>query len=149
MTETRRLFLSLAAVFLVPLLAGCDGFPKDIAGTMQNVKERGVLHAGIVADGPAEGEERALAERVAQAADVMAEFEVGSDEVLLHRLEDGDIDLVLGEFAKASPWKKRVAFTAPAEAKSPSAHEPVLRAAVRPGENRWLMFVQKTLRQKT
>ena len=126
-------------------LGGCDDFPNDIAGTMDEVMDTGVLHAGLVA-GPAEADEQALAEKVAGAAGANPEIQSGSAEVLLHQLEDGELDLVVGEFAKASPWKKRVAFTrTPEQDAQPPKHQPVLRAAVRNGENRWLMFVSKTI----
>lgn len=115
---------------------------------MQEVKAEGLLHAGIVADDAAESGERALAESVAKAAGVEPQIESGSSEALLHRLEEGEIDLVVGEFAKGSPWKTRVALTVSPVSGSPPASEPVLRAAVRLGENRWLMFVSKTVREE-
>ncbi len=133
------------ALVIALAISGCDNFPKDVAGTMQEVTARGSLRVGIVADGETEARERFLAQTIAQAAAVEAEVESGSAEILLHRLENGRIDLVVGQFAKASPWKGRVAFTKPAEADSPPSHEPVLRAAVRSGENRWLIFVTTAL----
>jgi len=136
----------LAAGLLAAALAGCDDFPKDVENTTRSVEGSGVLHAGLVADAPAEAGERALAERIAAAAHARAESETGSAEVLLHRLEQGELDLVVGRFAKASPWKGRVAFTKPASAEgSPPKQAPVLRAAVRSGENRWLLFVSDSL----
>ncbi len=139
----RRVFLA----FLVPLaLSGCKGFPNDIAGTMDGVTSTGILHAGIVADGPAEADERDLARTIAEAAGAEAEFQSASAEVLLRELEEGDLDIVLGKFAKASPWTARVALTsAPAAEGTPPPDEPVLRAAIRHGENRWLMFVSETV----
>jgi hypothetical protein len=139
---------TLTAVLLL-LLSGCDSFPRDIAGTMDHVTNSGILHVGIVADPPVEADEKALAGKIAESTGVITDFESGSAEVLLHRLEEGELDLVVGRFAGASPWKKRVAFTqaraTPGEA---GKHEPVLRAAVRHGENRWLLFVGKTLHEE-
>jgi len=123
-------------------LAGCDDFPKDIAGTMKHAQERGAMRTGLVAAGGDRMEaERQLGESVAKAAGIKMDASTGNAEVLLHRLEEGDLDIVLGDFAKKSPWKGRVAFTVPASAKDPDKKEPVLRAAVRSGENHWLMFV--------
>ncbi len=134
------------AVLATLALSGCEDFPKDIAGTMDDITATGVLQAGIVTDGSAEADERSLAERIAQAAGAEAEMETGSAEVLLHKLEEGELDLVVGKFAKASPWKGRVALTkAPRPEWEPAKHEPVLRAAIRNGENRWLIFVSKTI----
>ena len=127
-------------------LCGCDGFPNDIAGTMERVTGSGVMHAGIIADGAAEADEELLVERIGTAAGAEAQTESGSAEVLLHKLEEGELDIVVGEFAKASPWSGRVALTAAPQAEwEPAKHEPVLRAAVRNGENRWLMFVSRTI----
>lgn len=145
MTKRNRFATGFAVALLMLILVGCDDFPNDIAGTMKGVTEKGVLHAGMIADGPAEANERSLVQQVAQAVGVKAELDAGSAETLLRRLEEGKLDLVVGEFAKATPWGARVAFTPSPRAKSPPSHEPVLRAAVRLGENRWLMFVSKTL----
>ena len=122
----------------------CDSFPRDEAGTTEAVTN-GELHAGLIADDQAEPDERYLALAVSEAAGAEAILEVASAESLLPRLEGGELDLVVGRFAGNSPWKDRVAFTSAADAASPPSDEPVLRAAVRPGENRWLIFITRTI----
>jgi hypothetical protein len=131
-------------LFALAALFACDRFPKDIAGTTDAVT-RGTLHAGLVADASVEPDERSLIDAVSQAAAADADIQTGSAEILLSRLESGDLNLVVGRFSGDSPWKSRVAFTAPAESASPSSDAPVLRAAVRAGENRWLIFVTRTI----
>ncbi len=144
--SSRFSMLVLLTALATLALGGCDDFPNDIAATMDEVTETGVLHAGIVADGRSEVNERSLAEKIADAAGAEAEMELGSAEVLLHQLEEGELDIVVGKFANASPWNGRVALTeAPNPEWEPARHEPVLRAAVRNGENRWLMFVSRTI----
>lgn len=139
---------ALAALATIGL-AGCQDYPNDIAGTKARVEESGVLHAGLVADGAAERQERDLAQTIAGAAGVEAELETGSAASLLHDLEDGKLDLVVGEFAKASPWKKKVALSKAAiPGAKPDKHQPVLRAAIRKGENAWFLFVSRTIEEE-
>ena len=127
------------------VLAGCDDFPKDIAGTMNSVLESGRMRTGIVAGGT-DADERAIAMQIASALNVSADYRTGSTEALVRQLNEGEIDIVVGEFAKATPWAERTALTAPARATDPPKDHPVLRALVRSGENRWLIFVSRTLK---
>ena len=144
--SARRIAMRGSTALAIFALVGCDGFPKDIAGTMKEITQSGVLHAGLVADGAAERQERDLAQTIAEAAGVEAELETGSAASLLHDLEDGKLDLVVGEFAKASPWKKKVALSKAAiPGAKPDKHQPVLRAAIRKGENAWFLFVSRTI----
>ncbi len=138
----------MVAALLLPFLAGCDGFPRDIAGTSEEIKTTGILRAGIVAGDSDEAKERAWVEKIAETVGADADIKAGSAATLLHELEEGRIDLVMGQFAKASPWKTMVAFTDSPEADAPRSHVPVLRAAVRNGENRWLMLVSETLKKE-
>ena len=127
-------------------MAGCDDFPKDIAGTMDGVVNSGTLRAGIVAGG-SEDEERAVANRIASSLNVTSEVISGSTEELVRKLDEGEIVIVVGEFAKATPWVERAAITGPARAFDPPKDHPVLRALVRSGENRWLIYVSRTLKE--
>lgn len=129
-------------------LGGCDDFPNDIAGTMDSVRASGVMRTGLVASKGGEADERALANGIAEEAGVDVRFVEGSAEILLQRLEAGELDLVVGPFAKSSPWAGRVALTKPATAVAPPKDEIVLRAAVRPGENRWLIFVSRAMKEE-
>ena len=128
-------------------MTGCDEFPKDIAGTMDSVLSTGILRAGIVAGG-SEDEERAVANRIASSLSVSPEVISGSTEDLVRRLDEGEIAIVVGEFAKTTPWVGRAAITGPARASDPPKDHPVLRALVRSGENRWLIFVSRTLKEQ-
>lgn len=149
--DTRRKVGRAAATALCVLalslaLAGCDDLPRDPEGTTEQVRDSGRLRAGIIAtgNGPEEGEED-LAGRIAAAQGAETEVEVGSAETLLRKLQQGELDVVVGYFGGQSPWSSKVAFTRPkggAESKSDVA---VLRAAVRRGENRWLTQVELTV----
>lgn len=139
-----KILLSLS---LALMLAACDDYPRDIENTMQGVEQSGRLRAGLISAGDnSDTAERELVNRIAEAAGAEASFEEGSAETLFRRLEQGELDIVVGHIAKASPWKKRVALTKSAEAKSPPKKLPVLRAALRKGENRWLLFISRHLK---
>lgn len=133
-------------VVALGMLTGCDDFPKDMAGTMEGVLSSGTMRAGIVAGGP-EDEQRALIARLASSLNVEASIFTGSTEDLVHRMNNGEIDILVGEFSANTPWKSQVGMTGPVRAINPPADKPVLRAIVRSGENRWLMKVAKIVRK--
>lgn len=133
-------------VVALGMLAGCDDFPKDMAGTTEGVLSSGTMRAGIVAGGPKD-EQRTLIARLASSLDVDASVFTGSTEDLVHRMNNGKIDILVGEFAADTPWKSQVAMTDPVRAINPPADQPVMRAIVRSGENRWLLKVAKILRK--
>lgn len=139
---------AFAVLLLAGLLAGCDGYPRDPEGTTERVQQSGTLRGGLVATGNGpEDSEREFAERIAGEAGGGAEveLEVGSAETLLRKLKNGELDLVVGYFADNSPWKSKVAFTKPKAATEAESKVPVLRAAVRRGENRWLILVERSV----
>lgn len=126
------------------LLAGCSGYPQDVENTYDHVVQSHSLRAGIVAAPPSVmAEERALARRIATAHGARPRFAVEASELLLRDLEQGRLDVVIGRFATKSPWTGKVALTGPAGAVKPAKDEPVLRAAVRAGENHWLLEVDR------
>ena len=106
----------------------------------------GTMRAGLVA-GNDLVDEHALADRVATSLNVEPAVTEGSTEDLVRRLNDGEIDIVIGDFAQATPWSDRAAMTGPARAIDPPADQPVLRALVRSGENRWLIDLSRILKE--
>ncbi|MET0240970.1 MAG: hypothetical protein ABW184_13855 [Sphingobium sp.] len=73
----------------------------------------------------------------------------GAAEPLLALLDAGKLDLVLGPFAKDSPWQTGVAFGPPLRAMPSGDHILELKAAMRNGENRWIMAVEHASRAVT
>jgi len=127
------------------LAGGCD-FPRDPDSTTEHVLERGSVRVGLVGCNAGE-DARALAGRIAAATSAHAEIVGGLAEDLLPRVENGELDVVVGRFAANSPWQGRVAFTQASTREDPRNDEPVVRAAVRNGENRWLMTVERAIRE--
>lgn len=135
----KRAFL-LAAAFMA---AGCDAMPSDPDGTLERVRSERVFKVGLIAS-PAPPPEQAadLLRRLTRATAARPALEPGSAEALLTRLEEGELDLVLGEFAEKSPWSAKVTLTDPIATHGPT----ILAAAARNGENGWIALVHREAR---
>jgi len=134
-----RTFL-LATVLLA---AGCDAIPSDPDGTLERVREQRSFRVGLIASHSAPPDAAAdLLRRLSRATSAKAMLERGPAEALLTRLEEGDLDLVLGEFAEKSPWAAQVTLSEPIVTNGPT----ILAAAARNGENAWIALVHREAR---
>jgi ABC-type amino acid transport substrate-binding protein len=139
-----RSFISFLLIALTVALGGCDAFPQDPNETTEHVRQSGEMRAGLIAGADQDNaRQKDLAEQVASAVEAKPVFEEGTAEILVPKLEKGELDIVIGAFAKSTPWKKHAAVTKPAEQSGGDSEEPKLRALVRKGENRWLMLVER------
>ena len=128
------------------MLPCCHGVPADPEQTEARVKEVGTLRVGIVES----SEHRAFdgfVTMVEKHTGASAEPERGEAEHLLKKLENGQLDIVIGSFAKKSPWMRQVWLSKPLTNEKPADDKPVLRAAARNGENRWIMTIAKSVKQ--
>jgi len=132
---------------LLLILTAC-GMPRDIEHTTEDVEERGYIRAGAVvraADpssldgGSPAGYEADVVSGYAESLGVEVRWEVGSESELMTALEEGGLDIVVGGIESSSPWSKHVGLSAPI---SPQG-TPHLVAAVRQGENRWLLGFER------
>lgn len=142
---TRLLFL-LALLFAS---SACDSIPKDPEGTLQRVRDTDVFRVGLIASGldhGARSEELALIERVAAASGARAEIETDAAERLLMRMEEGEFDLVVGEFLADSPWRRRVHMLQPLDRSRLNGIEVQVTGAARQGENAWIMLLEREAR---
>lgn len=131
------------------LLAGCNGLPRDTAGTLDRIHARGDIRIGIVVDPAGEPQPaRALMARVSHDAGARASLVPGSAEPLLVALEQGRLDLVIGPFAEESPWAARVTLAPPVAGRREGGTPILTRAAIRNGENRWAMLVESASRRQ-
>jgi hypothetical protein len=87
-----------------------------------------------------------LLQRVSAASGARPLIEIGDSEPLLNRLEEGEIDLVIGRFEKASPWKNLVSFGPPLRIEKHKKAEFHLIAAARNGENAWIGVLEAEAR---
>lgn len=121
------------------LIGGCDALPADLDGTLERVRDERRFRVGLIASPTPLAPDRAqaLLARLSRATGAQAAIERGAAESLLHRLEEGELDLVMGEFAEPSPWGRQVTLTEPVAARGPT----VLAAAARNGENAWISLL--------
>lgn len=129
------------------LLSACDFLPRDPAGTSTRIEHSRTFTVALadpaVRSAPQVGRLVAEIERRTHA---QAQWRGGSGEPLFQQLDEGRLDLVIGRFTADSPWATHVAF-APALSTNGSEDAPIeLKAAMRNGENRWIMTVERASR---
>lgn len=137
------LFLAIAAA------GGCRDFPRDQQSTLERIRSEGVVRVGLVASAapsPHVGRLRALIDRSAAAAGGRPLVLEEASEPLLMMLEAGEIDLVVGEFDRSSPWYRRVHLLPPLAYETRGESELETTAAARNGENGWIMLLEREAR---
>ncbi|HEY5723026.1 MAG TPA: hypothetical protein VIT45_11960 [Allosphingosinicella sp.] len=135
----------LLSIALLAASAGCGSIPADPDGTLERVRAEGRYRVGLIASSNrplAPERAQALLRRLSVATGARASIEPGPAEPLLARLEEGELDLVVGEFAEPSPWASKVTITEPIAANGPTA----LAAAARNGENAWIALLFREAR---
>lgn len=138
-----KMFIFLCAAFL---LHGC-GIPRDPDESLERIVADKEFRVGLIASGkPQIGQDRihSLLGRIAKRTGATPRFETGASEPLLLRLEEGALDLVIGELAPDSPWAKRISLMPPL-AEQTGDHGQILVAA-RNGENAWITLVDQESR---
>jgi hypothetical protein len=129
-------------------LAGCSDLPKDPDGTLDRIVRERQFRVGIVASRGADAAPHgALIARVAAATGARPAIEHDAAERLLIRLEDGALDLVLGEFEREGPWTTRVHILPALASGRTGSRETVVAAAAANGENGWIMLVDREARE--
>jgi hypothetical protein len=129
--------------------SSCGEFPRDPEGTVERVRAERVFRVGLVApleQANLDPRAKSLLQRVGQAAGARPVVETGDAEPLLNRLEEGELDLVIGRFEKASPWKRLVSFGPPLRIQRHKKTEFHLTAAARNGENAWIALLEAEAR---
>lgn len=134
----------MRAVLALPLLllAACD-LPRDTEGTSERVVSvpgrQGDLRMGLVSGSSPRPDALVASIGIETRARVL--IEEGASETLLARLEAGELDVVVGAFDARSPWNARVTFSKPLTRKGVVE----TKAAVRSGEHRWAMLVDRAV----
>ena len=136
----------LGALVLVFGLAACADIPRDPNQTADRVLQSQKLDVGVVS-GSDSDESRIIIDRLESLTGAKATIAEGEASLLVDRLEQGRLDLLIGSFAKNSPLKTSVTFSVPVGNRKVPANKPVIRAAMHPGENRWIMLVEKAVRR--
>lgn len=127
---------------------GCADFPKDSAGTLDRARG-GAFTVGWTGAARGDPHLRRLVTRLAERLHARPAAVSGPAEPLLMRLEEGEVDLVVGVFDKKSPWRDRVTFSRPLATEKAGGGELQAVAATRNGEHAWSMEVDRTVNELT
>lgn len=135
--------------FLALFVAVGCGLPKDADGALDRIRN-GTLRVGIAENPPwvvvngaeVSGIEPQLVADIARHLHSQVKNVHGSETLLLEGLHRRELDVVIGGFTADSPWKRDVALTKPYH-EDRNQRQHVL--ALPPGENAWLMEVEKFL----
>ena len=135
--------------FTVFLLAacGCSQIPQDPEGTFDRVRAERSFRVGMIASPAHHPAAEAIVQRVEQATGARASVEQGALEALLTRLEEGKLDLVVGEVSPKSPWAKRVTLLPPVAERVELREHQHISLIARNGENRWIGLLHRQARQ--
>lgn len=136
----------LGALVLVFGLSACADIPRDPNQTTDRVLQSQKFEVGLVSGSDAD-ESGIIIDRLESVTGAKATIIESEASLLIDKLEQGRIELLIGSFAKNSPLKTSVTFSAPVGNRKVPANKPVIRAAMYPGENRWIMLVEKAVRQ--
>ena len=152
-----RRFSRCAALCAVLVASGCNDLPRDMRGTLDDVRGQ-TLRAGVVSerepwverrDGGASGIEADLIERFASRLGARVSWTWGTEQRLVERLERRELHLVAAGFDETSPWSKRVGMTRPYFESEEDWERRVRHVlAVPPGENAWLRQLERFLREE-
>lgn len=146
-----------AVLSVFVLIYGCNSLPRDMRGTLDEVRGQ-TLRAGVVSerepwvgrrDGGAGGIEVELIERFASRLGARVSWTWGTEQRLIERLERRELHLVAAGFDETSPWSEHVGMTGP-YFESEEDWERTVRhvLAVPPGENAWLRQLERFLREE-
>jgi len=138
---------SPAVLIACLMFSACDALPRDPSGTAERVEHRKVFAVGAVDPSARTAPEvlRLIGE-IEQRTHAHARWEPGSGEALLQRLDDGTLDLAVGNFRQSSPWESDIAFAPPLSSSGSKDAPMEMKAAMRNGENRWIMTVERASR---
>lgn len=139
--------VAIAAV--VTALGACDSYPRDVEGTLKAVQRDKVIRVGMISAGLSSRAHAAAAtylQRIAAATGARPAIAAGSAEPLLAQLEQGKLDLVIGDFALDTPWMDDVSVLEPIATYRVGKRELGLSPVARNGENAWIMTLERAVR---
>lgn len=133
-----------ALLILSLLLGGCGALPRDAAGTSDRIERTHRMRVTVLPGTPDAPPALALLGAYAQRHGARVMLVPIHGEHAHKALEDGEIDALVGHFAKASPWQVDIALSKPVARGEPDDKEhPVLRIARRNGENALILATDR------
>lgn len=152
-------------VIIMATVSGCD-LPTDPEGTFDSVKA-GTLKVGFIEDSPwvtrsaaaPQGIEAELVRRLARQLNVKIEWVSGGDSRLMDALQNFELDLIIGGVLESTAWGTHVGLTRPWYREPRAQSRPGIARnhtstvkhvwAVPPGENEWLLEVERFLQTQS
>jgi hypothetical protein len=134
-------------ILVCAALAACGPYPRDTSGTLDAIERDGRLRIGfaeLTADDRLEAQQ--LVARLEAATGAQAEIDRAPMETQISRLEDGELDLVIGGFREDSPWASHVTVLEPLSRRTVGKRVLGLSPAIANGENRWVALVEREIR---
>ena len=118
------------------LLCSCSPFPKDASNTSEQIRDSGRMRVTIVSGTTDTIAAERLVSHLAADWNATVFVERRPASYGLRALDEGRIDLLIGEFGRTSPVSKEASFSnAIGEPEPRDGSEPALRIARRKGEN--------------
>ena len=147
-----RLTLALACAVLLP---ACGSIPADPGGTYDRATD-GTLVVGVSEHSPwtsvddstgeVSGPEADLVRGFAESMHADVEWKVGAESELAGKMEDGEVDVMIGGLTSTSPWAKDVALTRPyTTVETPGGGKQKMVMAVPMGENKLMVALERYL----
>lgn len=141
--------MRMAALLLLVTLGGCDAIPRDTDGSSERIAREGVMKVAMLPGTPDAEPAAALLRAEARRLGARVEPVPLHGEHALRRLEQGEIDAVVGHLAKNSPWRRKVSLSKAVAADEPAdAAEPALRIARRNGENALILAIDRAIERQ-
>lgn len=129
----------------ISLLCACK-VPDDPEGTTQEVTG-GVLRVGALID-PLDSTDDDAVARVARMLHARPELVTGDPHTLFAQLQEGTIHIVAGRIPADTPFAADVALSDPVGQVLPGKDAEDRVLAIRKGENRFLIAVNRAIREK-
>ncbi|MFD2740088.1 enoyl-CoA hydratase [Sulfitobacter aestuarii] len=142
--ESSRNLRSIALALGLLLVAACR-LPLDPESTSEEVTG-GVLKVGLLMR-PLDAPDRQALERIAARFDATPELIEDDPHRLFARLERGDLHLILGRLPGSTPFADKVALSDPFGELRLGGEQEDRVLALRQGENRFLVGVNRALKE--
>jgi hypothetical protein len=143
----RGLALRTFVITLCLVLAACGPYPRDISGTLDAIERTGRVRVGFADLRPQDvGAAEAFVARIEKATGAQADIARGPVDSQIARLESGELDLVIGEFAEDSPWISEAAIIEPLQRRKVQRRTLGLSPVAANGENRWIALLEREVR---
>jgi DNA-binding transcriptional LysR family regulator len=132
--------------FAVLALTACDRLPRDASSSTDRIARSGEMRIVVMPGTPNAAPALALVGDYARRHKARLTRISAHGDHALHQLEEGKVDVVIGHFAKASPWQAEVALSKPVGRSEPDdSKQPVLRIARRNGENALILATDRAI----